>query len=65
VGEELGERECAGGPVVLAEQIKPLDRRQDSLGDRVARLRGDQQRAVTRVGDIADVDLNGGHSGQP
>src|ERR1700733_10909363 len=64
VGEQLGEGERAGGPVVLAEQIEPLDRRQNSFGDRVTGLRGDQHRAIPRVGDVADVDLDGGHPGQ-
>src|SRR5271170_6691947 len=65
VSKQFGESERAGGPVVLAEQIEPLDRRQDALGNRVAGLRGDQQLAVMRVGDVADVDLDGGHPGQP
>ena len=42
VGEQFGERECAGRPVVLAEQIEPLDRGEDAFGDRVAGLRGHQ-----------------------
>src|SRR6202046_3541255 len=65
VSKQFGEGERAGGPVVLAEQVEPLDRRQDALGDRVAGLRGDQQLAVMRVGDVSDVDLDGGHPGQP
>jgi hypothetical protein len=65
VSKQFGEREGAGGPVVFAEQVEPLHRREDSLGNRVASLRGGQQSAVTGVGDVADVDLNGGHPGQP
>src|SRR3984885_12548638 len=65
VSKQFGEGKRAGGPVVLAEQIEPLDRRQDALGNRVAGLRADQQLAVMRVGDVADVALDGGHPGQP
>src|SRR5271154_5642845 len=65
VSKQFGEGERAGGSVVLTEQVEPLDRRQDALGDRVAGLRGDQQLAVMRVGDVADVDLDSGHPGQP
>src|ERR1700721_4402642 len=36
VSKQFGEGERAGGPVVLAEQVEPFDRRQDALGDRVA-----------------------------
>ena len=40
VGQQFGEGERPGGPVVLAEQVQPLHRGQDSLGDRVAALAG-------------------------
>ncbi len=63
VGQQFGESECACGTVVLAEQVQPLDRGQDALGDRVARLSGHQQVAVARVGDVADVDLHAWASG--
>src|SRR5271163_1909131 len=65
VSQQFGEGERAGGPVVLAQQIEPLDRRQDALGNRVAGLRGNQQLAVMWVGDVPDVDLDGAHPGQP
>ena len=64
VGQKFGESECARGPVVLAQQVQPLDRGQDALGDRVAGLGGHQQPAVARIGDVADVDLNRGHPGE-
>ena len=38
VREQFGEGERAGGAVVLAEQVEPLDRGEDALGDRVAGL---------------------------
>ena len=65
VREQFGEGERAGGAVVLAEQVEPLDRGQDALGDRVAGLRATPAVAVARIGDVADVDLDGGHPGQP
>ena len=46
VGQQLGESEGASGPVVLAQQVEPLDRGEDSFGDGVASLRRDQHRAV-------------------
>ena len=49
VCEQFGERERAGGAVVLAQQVEPLDRREDALGDR---SRGSGRRPACR--DRAD-----------
>src|SRR6476661_10307320 len=35
VGEQLGERESAGGPVVLAQQVAPFGGGEGACGDRI------------------------------
>ena len=46
VGKQFGESECASGPIVLAQEIEPLDRGEDTFGDGIASLRGDQHGAI-------------------
>lgn len=65
VGEEFGEGERSGGPVVLAEEIEALDRGEDALGNGIAGLRRDEQPVVVEVGEVSDVHLDGRHAGQP
>jgi hypothetical protein len=65
VSQQFGEGERPGRPVVLAQQVEPLDRGQYTFGDRVASVVEHQQVPVARIGDVADIDLNGGHPGQP
>ena len=65
MGEQFGEGESTCGTVVFAEQIQTFDGREDSFGDRVAAFPGDQHAAIARAGDVADVHLNGRHTGEP
>ena len=63
--EQFGKGESACGTVVFAEEIQALDGREDAFGDRVAAFPGSQHAAIMRAGDVADVNLNGRHTGQP
>ena len=51
--------------VQAATEIEFWHAMSGALGERVAGVTGHQHGPVPRIGDVADVDLDGRHPGQP
>ena len=65
VGQHVGYAQGAGRGVIPADQVDPLDRDDEGLGHRVAKMWVGQALSITGVAQVPDFDPYRRHLGAP